>query len=151
MPVLIYLIWIILNGRITAEILLFGLPAAAAASLILYRAVDYGPEKDRLVWKNLPLIALYVLNLIREILIAAGLVMLACLTPGFRPEPVLVEFRSGLKGKIRNAVLANSITLTPGTYTVFQEGDRFVVHCLVPSFSEGLSDSSFVRLLRRIG
>ena len=40
--------------------------------------------------------------------------------------------------------------LTPGTYTVFQEKDRFVIHCLRREYAEGLEDSSFVHLLRRL-
>ncbi len=149
MPVLIYLIWIVFNGRITLEILLLGLPVTAAGAFLLYKLVGYSPERDIRIWKNLPLIAFYVLNLVLEIVRAAGLVMLACVAPGFKPDPVLVEFHSGLEGAMKNAVLANSITLTPGTYTVFQEGDRFVVHCLVPSFAGDLADSSFVRILRQ--
>ena len=46
--------------------------------------------------------------------------------------------------------LANSITLTPGTITVSLEENRYVIHCLDKSFSEGLNESSFVRLLARM-
>ena len=47
-------------------------------------------------------------------------------------------------------LLANSIALTPGTYTLFLQGDHFVIHCLRPEYAEGIEDSSFVRLLRRL-
>ena len=66
------------------------------------------------------------------------------------PDPVIVEFHSGLQGNWRNALLANSITLTPGTYTVFLEGDRLIVHSLCPAYAEGLEDSVFVRMLKKI-
>ena len=66
------------------------------------------------------------------------------------PDPVLVEFHSGLKDAFSNVVLANSITLTPGTFTVVQKDDFFVVHCLRPEFAEGIEESSFVRLLRKV-
>ena len=62
----------------------------------------------------------------------------------------MVEFHSGLNGTIINTLLANSITMTPGTFTVVHEDDRFVVHCLRPEFAEGLEDSSFIKLLRRV-
>ena len=62
----------------------------------------------------------------------------------------MIEFHSGLKGQFSNVLLANSITLTPGTYTVLQEGDRFVVHCLRREFADDVDTSSFVRLLKKL-
>ena len=44
-------------------------------------------------------------------------------------------------------VLANSITLTPGTITVSVENDSFCVHCLDRELAEGMEDSVFVELL----
>ena len=59
-----------------------------------------------------------------------------------------MEFHSGLKTELQNVLLANSITLTPGTYTLFQEGDHFVVHCLKREYGEGMEESSFIKYLR---
>ena len=66
------------------------------------------------------------------------------------PDPVVIEFNSGLETDAQNVLLANSITLTPGTYTLFQEGDHFVVHCLIGEFAEGMEDSSFIRILKKM-
>lgn len=44
-------------------------------------------------------------------------------------------------------MLADSITLTPGTITVSVENDRFCVHCLDRELAEGMEDSVFVGLL----
>ena len=57
---------------------------------------------------------------------------------------------SGFHTQLQNVLLANSITLTPGTITLFQEGDHFVVHCLRREFGDGIEESSFVKLLRKI-
>ena len=62
-----------------------------------------------------------------------------------------MEFHSGLPTDLQNVLLANSITLTPGTYTLFQEGDGFVVHTLREDFAEGIESSVFIKLLRRLG
>ena len=63
---------------------------------------------------------------------------------------MLVEFHSGLPSDFQNVLLANSITLTPGTYTLEQQGDHFLVHSLVPEYAEGMAESSFVQLLRKL-
>ena len=47
-------------------------------------------------------------------------------------------------------ILANSITLTPGTITVSLEGNDFYVHCLDKEFAEGIDSSAFVELLQKM-
>ena len=149
MTVLLFLLWLLLNGRVTLELVLIG----AAVSLLLYafmaRFLGWSLQKERGVLRTLPLFLLYLLNLLWETVKAAANVLLVALTPALRPEPVLVEFHSGLPREYQNVILANSITLTPGTITVFQEGDRFLVHALRPEYAEGLNRSSFVVLLRK--
>ena len=61
-----------------------------------------------------------------------------------------MEFDSEFKDNARNVLLANSITLTPGTYTVAMEDGHFLIACLCPEFADGIDDSSFVRILRKI-
>ncbi len=149
MPLIFYLLWVIFNGRITPEILLIGLPVTAVVSLFSYRLTDYSHASDLKVARNIFFFILYALNLIREIIKSASSVMLMIIR-GQTPEPVIIEFHSGFSSKMQNVLLANSITLTPGTITMFQEGDRFVIHCLRPEYGRGIDDSSFVRLLRRL-
>lgn len=150
MALFFYMLWIILNGRITAEILLIGLIVTAAVSAVFYRISGYTFAMDRKLFRNLPLLLRYVLTLFIEILKASLAVSAMVFSRGKKPEPVLVEFDSRLPGRFRNVLLANSITLTPGTFTVRQDGSRFLVHCLTPAYAKGIDDSSFIRLLRRL-
>ena len=150
MFILFYGLWLIFNGRITVEILLLGLLIVALVSFFFYRLLGYRLAYDLFILRNLPLLILYILNLIKEIVIAAFNVIAVVWKPGKKPEPVLIEFHSGLRGHFSNVLLANSITLTPGTYTVVQEGDRFVVHCLRREFADDVDTSSFVKLLKKI-
>ena len=149
MPLLFFLLWVILNGRVTTEIVVFGLLITAAVTYAAYRAVGYTPERDAIFFRNLPLIIKYVFVLIREIVKSALAIIFYVLNPKRKPEPVIVEFHSGLPTNQQNVLLANCITLTPGTYTLFQEGDHFFVHCLCDEFSSGMGDSDFVKLLRQ--
>ena len=72
------------------------------------------------------------------------------LSPSTEVEPRLVHLRTDLKTDGKRALLANSITLTPGTITVRLKGQHLQVHCLDCSLAEGLGESSFVRLLREM-
>ena len=148
MIIFFFLLWLILNGRVTAELILLGIPISALVLLLANRAVGYTVKTDIRIMRNLPVFFLYTLNLVAEILKASAAVMGVVLDPARKPEPVIVEFHSGLKTELQNVLLANSITLTPGTYTLFQEGDHFVVHCLKREYGEGMEESSFVKYLR---
>ena len=150
MPILYFVIWIILNGRVTAEIVLFGIAVSACITLFTTKVLGYSIRNDLLILRKLPLFVVYILNLIVEIVKASLAVTKAALSPAIRPDPVVIEFHSGLPGTFRNVLLANSITLTPGTYTLLQKGDYFRVHCLKPEYAEGMAESSFVKILRRI-
>lgn len=149
MSIPLFLLWIFLNGRVTLEIILIGLGVTAALMAFMIRFMGWPLRRERDILRLAPLFALYLLNLLWEIVKAASTVLIVALTPTLHPEPALVEFRSGLPKEYQNVILANSITLTPGTITVFQEGDRFLVHALRKEYAEGLNRSSFVRLLRK--
>lgn len=149
MPVLFFILWIILNGRVTFEILVFGVLVSAAVTLFSCRVMGYSLRNDLKVLRNFFLLVFYALNLIREILISASSVILM-VWRAVDPDPVIVEFHSGFDSRLQNVLLANSITMTPGTITVFQEGDHFVIHCLRPEFARDIEDSSFIRILRKL-
>ncbi|MBF4694411.1 Na+/H+ antiporter subunit E [Fusibacter ferrireducens] len=55
-------------------------------------------------------------------------------------EPMVVTYESQLSDEWLLTILANSITLTPGTMTVDIKGNQLLIHCLNRSYSEGLSE-----------
>ena len=107
-------------------------------------------SRDLKLYRILPMIIQYVVILIVEILKANRQVFHFIITPTYQVEPKLVHFTSGLKTEFARVVLANSITLTPGTITVNLEGNEFYVHCLDREFAEGMEDSIFVKLLEKM-
>ena len=150
MSVLFFLLWIILNGKITLEIVLFGIAFSALFTLFSVKVLGYRINTGLMFFRNFLLIIRYLFVLILEIIKAAFSVISVALSPSRKPDPVVIEFHSGFKTDFQNVLLANSITLTPGTYTLFQEGDRFVVHCLIKEYAEGMEESSFVKTLRKL-
>ncbi|MCI9427546.1 MAG: Na+/H+ antiporter subunit E [Eubacterium sp.] len=144
------LLWILLNGQLTGEIVCFGIVIAGAMYAFFCKFMDYSIEKDILLLRKLPLILLYILVLFWEIIKAN--VSAIRLTLSYRNEidPVIVQFQTGLKTDLANVVLANSITLTPGTITVAMEEDELTVHALDVSLAAGMDDSVFVHMLRRM-
>lgn len=143
-------LWIIFNGRVTLEILLLGLVLSAALFSFCCRFMDYSIRSDLRLYCLVPMAVQYVAVLIMEILKANHQVLFFILTPRYQVEPQLIHFTSGLKSEFARVVLANSITLTPGTITVSLEGNEFYVHCLDKEFAEGLENSIFEKLLEKM-
>lgn len=144
---LFFVVWIIFNGRITLEIALFGIAIAGVMFAFVCKFMDYSVEKERNLYRKLPLFGKYVVLLVAEIIKANFAVCRLILTRKEIPEPVLVKIHTNLKTETARVLLANSITLTPGTITVSLVEQELLVHCLDKSLAEGMEDSEFVKLL----
>ncbi len=149
MALMAYLVWIVLNGKVTLEILLIGLPIAAAAWLFARSYMGWSAKKELCLYRLLPQIVSYLALLVWEVVKASVSVMKYILA-GDNPDGVMVSFQSGLRTPIANTVLANSITLTPGTITVSEKNGRFEVCCLCPAYAEGIEEICFIGRLRAI-
>jgi len=147
---LFFLLWVMFNGQLTLEIAIFGLVIAAAMYFFVCKFMDYSIKKDIVILKETGYILQYIGLLLWEIVKANMATIRFIMSIKHKNEPVLVSFKTTLKTQTAKTILANSITLTPGTITVSLEEDEYVVHCLDKSFSEGLSDSSFVKLLTKM-
>lgn len=150
MLLLFFGIWVVFNGRLTMEIALFGLAVALAVFAFICRYMHYDLQKELRFYKLLPAFARYLYHLIREVILANLAVTRMILTRKEQIEPVLVHIHTDLKTETARVILANSITLTPGTITVSLTDDKLLVHCLDKSLAEGMEDSVFVRLLRKM-
>ena len=100
--------------------------------------------------KKIPKMFRYLCVLILEIIKANFAVLHMILSEKEELEPTLVSFHSDMKTPTGRALLANAITLTPGTITVNLEDSDYVVHCLDESLAVGMDDSVFVELLSEL-
>ena len=92
----------------------------------------------------------FLYHLVKEIVIANFATMRLVCTSNRVVEPMLIQFDTQLKSDTSKFLLANAITLTPGTITVAMTEDDLLVHCLDKSLSEGMEDSVFVRVLKKL-
>lgn len=147
---ILFAFWVILNGQWTAEIAVVGLVLSALLYLLMWKFMDYSPRREWEVFKRLPRIVAYCCYLVGEIFKAAWSTIRFIWSPGEMVEPEVVSFRTRLKSGWAKVVLANSITLTPGTITVDVRDDLFLVHCVDKSFDVDLADSGMERRIARI-
>lgn len=144
------LLWIVLNGRVTLEIVLLGCVLSAAFYWFTHKYLDRTLADDRKWLRRAPKMLKYLVILVFEIFKANFDVIRLILSPSLEIEPQLIDIRTDLKTDPKRALLANSITLTPGTITVRLKSGYLQVHCLDRSLAEGIADSSFVHILREM-
>lgn len=147
---LLFALWLVFNGKVTLEIVLFGIVLSTAVYLFCWKFLEYSPKRELCALRLLPQGIGYFFVLVWEIVKANCAAIALIVSPKYEVEPVLVTFRTNLKTDLAKTILANSITLTPGTITVELTDDEFKVHCLDKEMAEGLSDSVFVRLLMKM-
>lgn len=150
MFILFFFTWIVFNGKITTEIVVSGFIIAALMFAFVCKFMDYSPQKEKVFYRKIFSFCGYIFILIKEIIKANLTVCHMILTRKEIMEPVIVTFRTSLKSETMRVILANSITLTPGTITVSLEGNELMVHCLDKSLAEGMEESVFVKTLERM-
>ena len=147
--VLVFL-WIVFNGKFTIEILLFGMVFSAIIYWFMCKFLDFSIRKDILQFRELGLFIWYAFNLVWEIIKANIGTIKLMFSAKSDVEPVLVTFETDLETRTARILLANSITMTPGTITVRLEDNKYTVHCLDKEMATGLDESSFVQILRKM-
>ncbi len=150
MYVLIFLLWLVLNGKITLELVLLGLALTALLALVMRALFGYRVKTELRFWRASGLFAAYAAVLLAAVIWANFQVLGRILRGSRALSPALVRIRVPLRTPLCRYLFANSITLTPGTITVDVEDGVYTVHCLDPAMLDGMEDSVFVRLLRRL-
>lgn len=144
MPILLFLLWLVFNGRITPDVVITGVVAVAALTWFLSRFAGWSVKRDGLFLARIPAFIGFVLKLIVEMCIA-NIHMIALVLsdkPNETIKPRIVKHKTSLKTGTGRVALANSITLTPGTITV-DVGDGCVyVHAIDDRSRKGLENSA---------
>lgn len=134
--VLLSLVWLGLTSTFNWQELLVGLTISFFLSIVIssgYARLGLPP----LGLKRLIYFLIYVLVLAREIVKANFDVAYRAIHPDVPISPGIVIINTDLEQDIAKVILANSITLTPGTFTLDIVGEKLLVHWInVESESE---------------
>jgi len=125
--VLSLLVWLALTSTFELQELLIGIGLCVVLALLLngyYLKLGLPP----FTIKRLAFFLVYLAVLGWEIAKANLDVAYRVVHPRMPIKPGVVMIKTGLKSDIAKMILANSITLTPGTFTLDVGGDRLLIH-----------------------
>lgn len=147
---LLFIFWIILNERISLEIVLLGLFISLAITILTYKTTRMTKQVERKMARNMVRLIQYLIILIIEVIKANIDIIKLVLSKDPEITPTLKIIKVGLKSRISRVALANSITLTPGTITVSMDEDQLLIHAIKKSNLDGIEESVFVEKLEEL-
>jgi multicomponent Na+:H+ antiporter subunit E len=89
----------------------------------------------------------YMIWLVWNVIKANVEVAILILHPRMPIAPRLLTFRTTLKHPVAQVLVANSITLTPGTVTIDLSDQEYLVHALVPGSSGGITGAALQNMV----
>jgi multicomponent Na+:H+ antiporter subunit E len=121
------LVWLALTSTVNLQELTAGIIISLILSLVLsknYLELGLPPLSIKRIFFSI----VYILVLLLEIVRANFDVAYRVIHPKMPIKPGIVTIKTSLKQDIAKLILANSITLTPGTFTLDILGDTLLVH-----------------------
>ncbi len=125
--VLLVFFWVLLNGSLATDVLLVGLIASLIISLLFSKDLALITE-FRATPPAFGAALRYFLYFLKELVKSNIRLASIVLSPALPLNPGIVKTRTRLKSRMGRLMLANSITLTPGTLTVELDGEWLYVH-----------------------
>lgn len=123
------LFWLMLSGTLTTDVLLVGAVVSLLIALLYPNGLSFFTEfrfTPAAIVAGFRYYGYFFKELFKSNLTLAGIV----LSPSLPIAPAIVKVRTKLKSRMGRLMLANSITLTPGTLSVELEGEWLYVHCV---------------------
>lgn len=124
---------------------------AFIVALLVYRTNEPGNELGRLInKKTFPTWLLFVPMLFFEVVKANLQVAKIALSRDMKLDPTIVVYESRIEDQWLLTILANVITLTPGTMSVDICENKLKIHCLNKDYADGLNSMVLEKLLFKI-
>jgi multicomponent Na+:H+ antiporter subunit E len=146
--------WLLITFKITVPNIIVGSVAALICTLFFakyyFTSVGKFLQPKRWFW-----LIIYLAVFIWECIKANFDVAYRVLHPRMPIKPGIVKVRTTLKSEFAKMLLANSITMTPGTLTVDIIGDDFYIHWIYvrsqdPEVYTGMIIGAFEKYIKKI-
>ena len=140
--------WLILNGRIAWDTLAVGAAVTFTILMLGHCTGLWTLKREKCIYLLIPSGITYFFALLKEIFLANFHVIRLLITQ--KTSPCIRHYVTPLKTKAARAMLANSITLTPGTVTVQLVDNVLSVHCLTQEMAHGIENSALEKRLMKM-
>lgn len=147
LAVVLFAFWMILSGRTETKFVVYGIITAVITTWLTYPLLlvpgKDGSKRYYVFGVSVPKFIMYFFWLMWQLALANIDVLMATTGQELGIDPKVVRFYFKVDNPMAAVVLANSITLTPGTVTLNVTDDGlYEIHALTKGAAAGLLDGS---------
>lgn len=145
LALVLFAFWMVLSGRTETKFVVYGILTAVVTTWVTYPLLlvpnKDGSKKYYVFGFSIPKMIMYFFWLMWQLVLANIDVLLATTGQELNIDPKVVRFRFRADNPMAYVILANSITLTPGTVTMNVTDDGvYEIHALTVGAAAGVLD-----------
>ena len=145
LALVLFAFWMVLSGRTETKFVIYGILTAVVTTWVTYPLLlvpnKDGSKKYYVFGFSIPKMIMYFFWLMWQLVLANIDVLLATTGKELNIDPKVVRFRFKADNPMASVILANSITLTPGTVTMNVTDDGvYEIHALTVGAAAGVLD-----------
>ncbi|WP_443932514.1 Na+/H+ antiporter subunit E [Phascolarctobacterium succinatutens] len=145
LALVLFVFWMVLSGRTETKFVVYGILTAVVTTWVTYPLLlvpnKDGSKKYYVFGFSIPKMIMYFFWLMWQLVLANIDVLLATTGQELNIDPKVVRFRFRTDNPMASVILANSITLTPGTVTMNVTDDGvYEIHALTVGAAAGVLD-----------
>ena len=145
LALVLFAFWMVLSGRTETKFVVYGILTAVVTTWVTYPLLlvpnKDGSKKYYVFGFSIPKMIMYFFWLMWQLVLANIDVLLATTGQELNIDPKVVRFRFRADNPMASVILANSITLTPGTVTMNVTDDGvYEIHALTIGAAAGVLD-----------
>ena len=142
--VLLFVMWLVFSNNLQVANIFIGLGISFGVTL-LYTKLFPTQKFDSI---NPYWLSVYVLVLTKQLILSNLRIMKRVLSKDMKLSPAIVGVKTELESDWKKLLLANSVTLTPGTLTLDVKDDTLYIHVI--EFREGDNKDIITREFERV-
>ena len=123
---LLFTIWMILTANVEVANIFIGLGVSVSIALLYTKMFSH----SKIEMINPYYLGVYILVLSKNLILSNLQIAKRVLSPDMKLNPSIVAVKTELKSDWKKLLLANSITLTPGTLTLDIKDDTLFIHLI---------------------
>ena len=146
---IMFAFWIFLSGEFSFILLLSGIISSLLVSYISHDLLIGNGDMKLGFIRTIRFIR-FLPWLLWQIVLANIDLALRTLHPKMPINPILINIKNNLKTDLGMVILANSITLTPGTVTIDVNENEFLVHVISEKAAQSLISGEMQARVKKI-
>jgi len=150
MPLVLFLLWVVFNGRIAVDVMVSGVVITLLISLFCYRHMGYRIKNDLNVIKRLGKLIRYFFLVLVNMFLSVIQIIGFVLSSKKKIKPTIIHFQPDIKSIPGRVMLANTITLIPGSVTGELTDNGYSVHAFTPEIADAQRGSIFEQLIKEM-